>query len=233
MKPYVICHMCTTIDGKILGERWGKLPGGSDSSKLFESTANTFGIHAWLVGTTTMREFSHRDFALPAAAQVIERVDYVAEPKAKRFGIGTDAKGVLRFKRSDVNGDHVVVLISEQVSNDYLAHLRAAGVSYLFCGSDQVEPKRALRKLGKAFGMRKLLLEGGGTLNGAWLKTGLIDEISQVIVPIVDGGAGVAGFFDIPGPAPRKAAASLRLIKHQKLAGGIQWNRYRVAGKAS
>jgi len=66
MKPYVICHMCTTIDGKILGERWGKLAGGMDSGKLFETTAKTFGIKAWLVGTTTMREFSHRQFGLPA-----------------------------------------------------------------------------------------------------------------------------------------------------------------------
>jgi len=231
MNPYVICHMCTTIDGKILGERWGKLPGGVDSSKLFENTANTFGIKAWLVGTTTMREFSHRDFALPTAAQEVERVDYVAEPKAKRFGIGTDTKGVLRFKRGDINGDHAVVLISEQVSNDYLAHLRAAGVSYLFCGKERVEPKKALRKLGKALGIRKLMLEGGGTLNGAWLQAGLIDEISQVIVPVVDGGAGVPGFFDIPGAASRKSAAALRLIKQQKLAGGIQWHRYRVTGK--
>jgi 2,5-diamino-6-(ribosylamino)-4(3H)-pyrimidinone 5'-phosphate reductase len=228
MKPFVICHMCTTIDGKILGERWGKLPGGMDSSKLFESTANTFGIKAWVVGTTTMREFSDRHFVLPTAKQEIERVDYVADPKAKRFGIGTDAKGVLRYKRGDVNGDHVVLLVSEQVSNDYLAHLRAAGVSYLFCGVDQVEPKKALRKLGKALGIRKLLLEGGGTLNGAWLKAGLIDEISQVIVPVVDGGREVAGFFDIPGPSPRKAAAMLRLIKQSKLPGGIRWHRYSV-----
>jgi hypothetical protein len=232
MKPFVICHMCTTIDGKILGERWGKLPGGMDSSKLFESTANTFGIKAWVVGTTTMREFSERHFALPTAKQEIERVDYVADPKAKRFGIGTDAKGVLRYRRGDVNGDHVVLLVSERVSNDYLAHLRTAGVSYLFCGVDQVEPKKALRKLEKALGIRQLLLEGGGTLNGVWLKAGVIDEISQVIVPVVDGGMGVAGFFDIPGPAPRKAAALLRLIKQSKLPGGIQWNRYSVTGKA-
>jgi riboflavin biosynthesis pyrimidine reductase len=60
------------------------------------------------------------------------------------------------------------------------------------------------------------------------LKAGLIDEISQVIVPVVDGGTNVASLFDIPGPAPRKAAAALRLIKHSKLAGGIQWHRYRV-----
>ena len=232
MKPYVICHMCTTIDGKILGDRWGKLPGGVTDSKLFETTANTFGIKAWLVGTTTMREFSSRDFALPTARQELERVDYVAEPEAKRFAIGTDAKGVLRFKRADVGGDHAVVLVSELVSNDYLAHLKAAGVSYLFCGSDQVDPRKALRKMGSALGLRKLLLEGGGTFNGAMLKAGQVDEISQVIVPVVDGGMNVAGFFDIPGPAPRKAAASLRLIKQQKLAGGILWHRYRVTGRA-
>ena len=49
MKPYVICHMCTTIDGKILGDRWGKLPGCKDSATLFETTAASFGIGAWLL----------------------------------------------------------------------------------------------------------------------------------------------------------------------------------------
>ena len=52
MRPYVICHMCTTIDGKILSNRWGPLPGRTDSGRLFESTADSFGIGAWIVGTT-------------------------------------------------------------------------------------------------------------------------------------------------------------------------------------
>ncbi|HEY0342774.1 MAG TPA: RibD family protein [Steroidobacteraceae bacterium] len=228
MNPYVICHMCTSIDGKIIGERWGKLPGGVDSGKLFETTANSFGIKAWLVGTTTMREFSSRDFALKTAAERVERVDYVADPKARSFGIGADVKGVLRFKRGDINGDHAVVLISELVSNDYLAHLRAAGVSYLFCGRDHLDLRKAVRKLGSVLGIRKLLLEGGGIFNGSMLEKGLIDEISHVIVPVVDGGSNIASLFEIRGPAPRKAAASLRLIKQQKLAGGILWHRYRV-----
>src|ERR1700682_5614258 len=67
MKPYVICHMCTTIDGRILGDRWPKLPGGKDNAELFESTADTFGIGAWLVGTNTMREFPGRNMKLKAA----------------------------------------------------------------------------------------------------------------------------------------------------------------------
>ena len=231
MKPYVICHMCTTIDGRILGERWGKLRGVKGSAELFETTAASFGIGAWLVGTTTMKEFADRNVTLKKAAQSIERTDYIADPKARRFAIGADAKGVLRYKHGDVNGDHVVLLVSQQVSDDYLAHLRAAGVSYLFCGKDHVDVRIACRKIGSKLGLRKLLLEGGGAFNGAMLKAGLIDEISQVVVPVVDGGTGVASLFDIPGRAPRMAASQLRVIGQRKLPGGVNWFRYRMMGK--
>src|ERR1700736_1668323 len=228
MKPYVICHMCTTIDGRILSSRWAGVPAEISSGKLFETTAASFGIGAWLVGTTTMKEFADGNFKLQAAKKTIARVDHVADPKAKGFAIGADAKGVLRYKRNDVDGDHVVLLVSELVSNDYLAHLRSAGVSYLFCGRDHVDVRIALHKIAKVLGIRKLLLEGGGTFNGAVLKAGLIDEISQVIVPVIDGGKGVAGICDIPGETPRKAAATLRVTQHKKLPGGVNWFRYRV-----
>jgi hypothetical protein len=47
MKPYVICHMCTTIDGKILGGRWGKLPGGKDSATLFDRKSGNVPVEPW------------------------------------------------------------------------------------------------------------------------------------------------------------------------------------------
>ena len=228
MKPYVICHMCTSLDGRILSERWGPLPNGMSALKLFETTAASFGIGAWLVGTTTMREFAGRNFALKAVGRRVARVDHVANPAARSFAIGTDSKGVLRFKHAEVGGDHVVLLISELVGDDYLAHLQAAGVSYLFCGKDRVNVRTALHKLRATLGLRKVMLEGGGAFNGAVLEAGLIDEVSQVIVPVVDGGTGVPSVFDIQGKPLRKAAASLRFINHRSLPGGIQWLRYRV-----
>lgn len=231
MKPYVICHMCTTIDGKILGNRWGKLPGGKDSAALFESTADRFAVGAWIVGTTTMKEFAGRNVRLRPAKEPVERGDHVADPKAESFAIGVDAKGVLRFQKGDVDGDHIVLLITERVSDDYLAHLQKAGVSYLICGRHQVDLPAALNKLRHIFRIKKLLLEGGGKFNGSMLKAGLVDEISQVVVPVADGGTGISSIFDIPGVAPKQAAASLRLIKQQKLPGGVNWFRYRVIGK--
>jgi riboflavin biosynthesis pyrimidine reductase len=228
MKPYVICHMCTTIDGRILVDRWPRLPNGKSPAGLFESTADTFGIGAWLVGTTTMREFQGRKLKLKRARRRIERTDHVADPRARRFAIGADAKGALRFQEPDVDGDHVVLLVTDRVPEDYLAHLQDAGVSYLFCGKREIDLKLALDKLRRVLGIRRLMLEGGGTFNGAVLEAGLIDEISQIVVPVADGGRGIQTVFDIPGDAPNKAAAALRLRSYRRLPGDVSWFRYLV-----
>src|SRR5512140_1583215 len=118
--------MCTTIDGRILTDRWPRLPGRKSAAGLFESTADSFGVGAWLVGTTTMREFAGRDRKLAAAGRRIDRTDHVAGRRARRFAIGADAKGKLRFEKADVEGDHVVLLVCAGVSQAYLAHLRDA-----------------------------------------------------------------------------------------------------------
>lgn len=228
-RPYIICHMCTTIDGKILGGRWGKLPGGKSNSTLFETTAAQFGIGAWVVGTTTMKEFAGRAARLPAVREPIPSGDFVANPKAKGFAIGVDAKGVLRFQENEVEDDHIVLLITDQASAAYRAHLRKAGVSYLLCGKNEVDLPRAMKKLRDVLGLRKLMLQGGGTFNGSMLQAGLVDEISLVIAPIVDGGGPtITGVFDARGKPPPKAAANLRVLRHQTLPGGVHWFRYRV-----
>ena len=237
MKPYLICHMCTTIDGKILSGRWGSVPGlkGRGSANLFETTAASFGIGAWMVGTTTMKEFQGKPQRLPRAPRgPMPKKDFVARPDAKRLAIGADARGVLRYQEDEVDGDHVVLLVSEQVTADYLAHLRKAGVSYLFCGEREVDPATALRKVASAFKLRKLMLQGGGTFNGSFLRAGLVDEISQVIVPVADGGGGkVTDLFDLPDSEqpPARSAAVLKLMSTRKMPGGVMWLRYRVAGK--
>jgi riboflavin biosynthesis pyrimidine reductase len=234
-RPYVICHMVTTIDGKILGNRWGKIPGQKDGANLFETTAASLNIGAWLVGTTTMKEFMGRNVRLPRAKEKIPRRDHVARPDAKTLAIGADRHGVLRFQESETHGDHVVLLVTEQASDDYLAHLRKAGVSYLFCGKRDLDLERALEKLAAAFGLTKLQLHGGGTFNGAMLRAGLIDEISHITVPVADGGgAGVTSLFDIPTKTttpPPMAAATLKLISRKSLPGGATWARYRVVGR--
>jgi dihydrofolate reductase len=220
--------MCTTIDGKILSKRWGKLPGPKSSASLFETTAASFNIPAWIVGTTTMKEFAAKPRPLKRAAHPVPAGDFLAAGNAKSFAIGVDAKAVLRFDNSESDGDHIVILTTKRASAAYLAHLREAGVSYLLCGKQTLDLPLAMRKLSRDLNIKKLMLEGGGKFNGSMLRAGLVDQISQIIVPIVDGGMGISSFFEIPGPPPPAAAAHLQLMSHRTLPGGVLWLRYRV-----
>jgi riboflavin biosynthesis pyrimidine reductase len=222
--------MCTTIDGKILGHRWPRLPGIKPGSNLFETTASSFNIPAWIVGTKTMTEFSSpATIKLPRSVPSIAKYDHLANRAAKSFAIAPDNHAALRFKHNEVGGDHVVLLITRKAPDTYLAHLQSAGVSYLFCGESKVNLPAAMTKLRTLFNMKKLMLQGGGLFNAAMLHAGLIDEISQLILPIADGGgSAVSSIFDHEGPAPKKSAASLRLLSQRQLSGGVQWLRYRV-----
>jgi riboflavin biosynthesis pyrimidine reductase len=53
----------------------------------------------------------------------------------------------------------------------------------------------ALEILNRELGIERLLLEGGGGSNGAFLRAGLIDEISLAICPAVDGAKGAPSIF--------------------------------------
>ena len=84
-----------------------------------------------------------------------------------------------------------------------------------------------LTKLRAAFGIKRVRIDGGGTVNGSFLKAGLIDELSLLLAPIADGTLGTPTVFDaLPGTAPWTAAKlSLTLVK--RLPGGLLWLRYR------
>ena len=75
-----------------------------------------------------------------------------------------------------------------------------------------------------------LLLEGGGGINGAFLKHGLIDEFSTLIFPAVDGVAGSQSIVDYRGPEGDRPGAgqSLRLTHCETLEGGMVWLRHAV-----
>ena len=228
-RPFIVCHMVTSLDGKIHPSRWGTLRGRSSSSDLFETTAARFGIGAWIVGSVTIQEMVKQRGKLPRAKEQVDRVDFVANKKTKRYAIATDAKNVLRFTEGSYEGDQLVMLVTEQASNDYLAHLRQAGVSYLFCGTDRIDLPLAMQKLRSTLKIKKLMVQGGGTFNGAMLQAGLIDEMSLVVAPVIDGGGpGVSGFCEVPGKTPTQAVAHLRLKSRKQLPGGVSWLRYRV-----
>ena len=70
------------------------------------------------------------------------------------------------------------------------------------------------------------MLEGGGRTNGSMMREGLVDEVSVLVAPIVDGRAGTPALFDCDGDvAPHR----LTLEHVEKRADDVLWLRYRVA----
>ena len=113
------------------------------------------------------------------------------------------------------------------MSDDYLTTLRERGVSYLLAGrEEEIDLSLALEKIGARLDVRALMLEGGGAINGSFMRAGLIDEVSLLVAPVADGRVGAAALFDIGGSgvAPKRLA-----LQHvERRADDVLWLRYRL-----
>ena len=91
----------------------------------------------------------------------------------------------------------------------------------------------ALEILNRELGLERLLLEGGGGSNGAFLRAGLIDEISFAICPAVDGAKGAPSIFDSSDRDAGVSAPirSMTLASTEVLEGGAVWLRYRLQNR--
>ena len=230
----VICHMTTSVDGRIVVHGWPE-PVARAARRVYELVHASYDADGWMCGRVTMEPFAK---ATRAEAEVAHehtgnaggpRADFTAPGDFDSFAFALDAHGRLAWTSNDIDGDHVVAVLSERVSDDYLAFLRARGVSYLLAGAGEVDLGVALEKIGARFGVRTLMLEGGGAINGSMLRAGLIDEVSVLVAPVADARAGTAALFDAHDIAPRRLA----LESVERHEDGIVHLRYRVEDAAA
>ena len=234
-RPRVICHMAASVDGRIVVDGW---PDPAEVRRQYELVHASYAADGWICGRVTMEPFAGRVRSETEVAREhaggAPREDYRAPGEHDSFAFAIDAGGRLAWESSDIDGDHVVAILSERVSDDYLAFLRERGVSYLLAGARDVDLSLAVEKIGARFGVRTLMLEGGGRINGGMLRAGLIDEVSLLVAPVADGRIGTPSLFDVDGegegpePASGNAAHRLALDAVERRAGDVLWLRYRV-----
>ncbi len=219
MKPHVICLMAASVDGRTLPSRWR--PQGA-AGGIFEKVHDELGGEAWLVGRVTGSEFARRKPYPATTAEKIPRENFFARRDASAYGVVLDAHGKIGWGRSDIGGDPIVVVLTEQVSDAHLAGLRGEGVSYIFAGASQLDLALTLEILNRELGVKRLLLEGGGGANGAFLRAGLVDELYLVICPAVDGAKGAPSVFDSSDAeaGQRAPVKAMTLANTRALQGG-------------
>lgn len=225
-RPRVICHMMASLDGRIVVGGW---PLAAEGRREYELVHASYEPDGWLCGRVTMEPFAKR---VRSEAEVARdhaggppREDYRAPGEFDSFAFALDPSARLDWESNDIDGDHVVTILTERVSDDYLAFLRERGVSYLLAGARDVDLSLALEKIGALFGVRTLMLEGGGRINGAMLRAGLIDELSLLVAPVADGRVGTPALFDVDDDV---APHPLALESVERRASDVLWLRYRV-----
>jgi riboflavin biosynthesis pyrimidine reductase len=219
--------MTASLDGRIVLDGW---PASEAVRREYERVHASYEPGGWMCGRVTMEPFaggvrSEEEVAREHVSGAA-REDFVAPGDHDSFAFAIDPRGRLAWESNDIDGDHVVAILSERVSDEYLAFLRGKGVSYLLAGAHDVGLSVALEKIGARFGVKTLMLEGGGRINGGMMRAGLIDEVSVLVAPIADGRVGTPALFDVDpeDAAPRQLA----LEAVERRANDILWLRYRV-----
>lgn len=230
-RPRVICHMMASVDGRIVTEGW---PISPEERRQYEQVHETYEADGWLCGRVTMEQ--HFAAGVRSDAEIARvhdgapREDFVAPGTHDSFAIAVDPRGKLVWESGEVGGDHVVTVLTHRVSDQYLSTLRQRGVSYFLAGEADVDLPLALEKIGARLKVRTLMLEGGGGINGSFLRDGLIDEVSLLVAPVADGRPGTPTVFDAMGGAmPRRLA----LLGVERRADDVVLLRYRVGSDAS
>jgi riboflavin biosynthesis pyrimidine reductase len=217
--------MASSVDGKIDGSALRNIMRAGEYEELHAK----LGGNAWICGRTTMQQH----FA--DAEPFVSKTDTPAGPQpvhvaqtTDSYAISVDTFGKLRWSSNDVGGDHLICVVSEQAPADYLELLREKNISYIVAGKTSVDLTKAVDLLGEHFEIRTLLLEGGGHINAGFLEADLVDEVSLLLVPGIDGRHEIPAVFD-GVTATTKEAFPLKLKSVEKRDNDALWIRYEVA----
>jgi riboflavin biosynthesis pyrimidine reductase len=229
-RPKIICHMMSPIDGRLHPARYTRSAAGSptDWSAAYEAVHVTLLGDAWLVGRVTMEEMATGDSGASLGPVEGRRPVHVAPQGDRGYAVALDRSARLRFGKPDVNGDAVIVLLGHDVSDGHLAELVSNGISYVVAETADMDLARLMETLRQKFGIERLLLEGGGVVNGSFFAAGLVDELSVIVAPSLVGLTAEQGIVD-NGEDGLRGKVKLALLGCEALDHDLLHLRYAVS----
>jgi 2,5-diamino-6-(ribosylamino)-4(3H)-pyrimidinone 5'-phosphate reductase len=245
-RPHVVMQMSASVDGRIaLGPAMTMFdthPAGDampDEGALWSRVADAireaWNPQATMMGSGTVLREDAPWAALPAfdgdASSLY--VDYLPDEVVSgtsHWHVLVDGRGRCRggYKATEKPGDHILHLVSFTAPPEYLAFLRDERIPYLVGGQVHVDLRGALRKLRAHLEVRAMRLWGGGILNGAMLRAGLIDEVHLILKPALIGGRRTPTLADCDDLTADERPAVLQLVSARPQEQGFVWLHYRV-----
>lgn len=213
---HVVVHNSVSADGGV--------EGFDVDVGLHYGLASTFDADVHLVGSETMLAAGmETDDAANAAP---EPVSDDTDDRRPLLAV-VDSRGRVRswaaLRQAPHWRDRMVALCSHATPADYLDHLATHHVDHLIAGDRHVDLAAALAALERDYDAKRVLVDSGGTLNGALLRAGLVDEVSLLVHPQLASAS--SSVFRTAEPA---AAVGLRLAGVEQPGYDIVWLRYDV-----
>ena len=207
-RPYIFCHMMTSLDGKIMGDYMGTPEGNAAGNVFYEKP--------------TLDENSDK----------VPEGDFIIKSDIPMYYVSVDPSGKLGWKSNILHyvdtTAHVIEILTEKASNSYKAFLHKLEIPYIIAGKDELDYSLAMEKLYKLFDIHTLMLGGGGVLNWSFIQAGMCDEISVVIAASADGSTDTPALFSAQKGLADNKAKSFFLEHVEVRDGGSVWLRYKT-----
>lgn len=223
--PFVFVNFAMTADGKITtaNRKVESFSSSEDREHMFElrvsadavmAGARTVDLNPVTMGPGGKRYRERRirrglaEYNLRVVVSGAGTVDTTARLFQKRFS-------------------PIIILTTERAGSARLKALRRHAREVHVCGETEIDFPQALRWLRREWNVRRLLCEGGGQLNDALFRAGLVNQLHLTICPKVFGGRNAPTLADGQGQIRLKNATGLRL-KSSRRVGAELFLVYRV-----
>jgi len=217
--PFVLVNMAMTADGKIATGNRAVASFGSarDHEQLLElrATADAVMAGARTVDTAKIN-------LGPGGAKFRRRrrqrglVESNVRVLVSGGGSINPAAEVFQHRFSPI-----IILTTQRTPATKLRQLRALADEVKICGATEINFRAALRWLRARWGIARLICEGGGELNAALFRAGLVDELHLTVCPKVFGGRTAPTIAEGIGRLQLANAASLKMTSVRRRAGEI------------
>lgn len=222
MTPYIICHMMQSLDGRVACDMVDKISSDEYYTALdtLDCQAHIEGKHSYQIHRCGFEEYKVDN---PIA---IVKETWHASGRYDSYTVSVDTRGILLWENG-VAKNHICI-VSEKASFQYLDYLKSLGVSYIAAGKDGIDLRRAMEILHDEFSVERVAVVGGGKINGGFLAEGLIDEVSAMIAPGVDGREGQPALFDGLKDHDGYLPVKLQFREVLTFPNGVIWARYDI-----
>jgi 2,5-diamino-6-(ribosylamino)-4(3H)-pyrimidinone 5'-phosphate reductase len=215
-RPFVFINVAMTADGKIdtFRRSGAAISSARDKERVDRLRADADAV---MVGGRTLLD---EDPKLTVKSETLrrERIERGFSLNPIKVGVVSEVslKPDSQFLTS--GPAKIVIFTTRRTSKESVSLLESLGVDIYLDDSEKVNLPKALETL-KQIGVKRLMVEGGATLNFELLRLGLVDEVTAYVAPMIFGGATAPSMAAGPG-LERSEAVPLRLVNAEAWEDG-------------